>query len=65
MMFGDLGNYLFIDTAALIVLHPMPIKKEVGGITAVFVLLSMRHGVSLKEPGITLFGINGKAQMKL
>ena len=66
VMSGDLRNYLFIELAvALIVLHPMSIEKEVGGITAVFVLLSMRHGVSLKEPGITLFGINGKAQMKL
>ena len=46
MMSGDLMKYLFIDEVALTVLH-VKIKKEVGGITAVFVLLSMLRGVSL------------------
>ena len=58
IMSGDLVKYSFIDPA-VIVLH-VTIEKEVGGITAVFLLLSMRHGVSLKELQETLFGLSGK-----
>ena len=63
MMSGDLVNYLFIDMAVIVL--RLPIEKEVGGITDVFMLLSMRHGVNLKEKTKTLFGIIGKVQMKL
>ena len=65
MMSRDLVKYLIIDMALIIVLHPLPMKEEVDGITDVFKLLSMRHGVSLKETGKTLFGIIGKVGMKL
>ena len=65
MISVDLVKYLFIDEMALIVLHPIPIKKQVGGLTAVFVLLSMRHGVSLKDDSKTLFGLIEKAGVKL
>ena len=63
MMSGDLVKYLFIDEVALIVFQFS--MEEVGGITAVFLLLSMRHGVNLKEKTKTLFGMIGKVTMKL
>ena len=63
MMSGDLVKNLFIDMAVIVL--QLPIEKEVGGTTDVFMLLSMLHGVNLKEKIKTLFGIIGKVQMKL
>ena len=63
-MSGDLMKFSFIDEVALIVLH-VTTEKEVGGITTVLLLLSMRHGVCLKETRETLFGLVGKVGMKL
>ena len=64
MMSGNLVKYLFIETETLIVLQ-LSIEKEVGGTKTVFILLSMRHGVSLKDTRKTLFGMSGKVGMKL
>ena len=63
MMSGDLMKYLFIDEVAKIVFHPT--EEAVGGTTLVFMHLSMHPGANLKETLETLFGMIGKAGMKL
>ena len=61
--FTYLFTYFFLDTKIIALLFP--VTKEVGGLTNAFMLLSMLHGVCLKESGKTLFGMTGKDTVKL